>query len=326
LAGRRKLSRLAESLFVCLHPEYFNGRIHEMTDETSEHLGLKSNGKGRGAKIPKRRLLGSDSRKGRKLRRPDRPYPRAPLKEAVEIPLVIRHKNGGNPWTPNEIADALGRGAKTNAFFYLTTASRDFSLTTGTRDTAEIALTDLGRRLAYAETPEEERSTRLEAFLSVELFSQVLEYYKGSSLPEMKYLRNTLENKFHLDPAVHDEFAELFRKNCEYLGITEGVSETVSTRSKSGTSIGFPVAVVGSDFVTVAEPESDTGLTCFVAMPFSERDSKHPDGFFSEVLKQVIAPAGRRAGFRVVTARKKGSNVIHSTIMNGLLERRSSGG
>jgi hypothetical protein len=27
-----------------------------------------------------------------------------------------------------------------------------------------------------------------------------------------------------------------------------------------------------------------------------------------------------RSGFRVVTARKKGSHVIHSTIMNGLLD------
>jgi len=257
----------------------------------------------------------------KKVVRLERPYPRVSLKEAVEIPLIIRHKNGGNPWTPNQIADALDRSAKSNSFFYLTTASRDFGLTTGSREAAEIGLTDLGRRLAYAETPEEEHNTRLEAFLSVDLFRQVLEYYKGSSLPEMKYLRNTLENKFHLDPTVHDEFAELFRVNCEYLGIKEGVEETVSARTtKGGTSVGVSVSVASSDFVTVAEPETDTGKICFVAMPFSERDSKHPDGFFSEVLKQIVAPAGRRAGFRVVTARKKGSDVIHSTIMNGLLD------
>lgn len=47
---------------------------------------------------------------------------------------------------------------------------------------------------------------------------------------------------------------------------------------------------------------------------------EHVAGFFSEVLKQIVAPAERRAGFRVVTARKKGSDVIHSTIMNGLLD------
>jgi len=136
----------------------------------------------------------------------------------------------------------------------------------------------------------------------------------------MKYLRNTLENKFQLDPSVHEEFAELFRKNCEYLGITEGVEETVSARPGRGVTQAVSVAAIGSDFVTVAEPDTDTGLICFVAMPFSEKDSVHADGFFSEVLKQIVAPAGRRAGFRVVTARKKGSDMIHSTIMNGLLD------
>src|ERR1051326_1469586 len=250
----------------------------------------------------------------------ERPYPRVLLKEAVEIPLIIRHKNGGNPWAPSEIASALERSAKTPAFFYLTTASRDFGLTVGSREASEISLTELGRRLAYAETPEDEHATRLEAFFHVGLFKQVLEYYKGSSLPEMKYLHNTLENKFKLDPRVHEEFAELFRKNCEYLGISEGVEETISARNRVGTENTISVSAVGSDFVTVAEPDEETGKTCFVAMPFSERDSKHPLGFFAEVLKQIVAPAGRRAGFRVVSARKKGSDVIHSTIMNGLLD------
>jgi nucleoside 2-deoxyribosyltransferase len=289
--------------------------------EENEDAGIQSKPKTPRSKAAKRRGPSSKGSKSKqKAAKPERPYPRAPLKEAVEIPLVIRHKNGGNPWPPSEIAEALGRGGKTPAFYYLTSASRDFGLTSGSRDTAEISLTELGRRLAYAETPQEERSTRIEAFLSVDLFRQVLEYYKGSSLPEMKYLRNTLENKFHLNPAVHEEFAVLFRKNCDYLGISEGMEETITARTPAGTASSIAVNPSSSDFVTVAEPENDTGKTCFVAMPFSEKDSKHPAGFFSEVLKQIVAPAGRKAGFRVVTARKKGSDVIHSTIMNGLLD------
>ncbi|MBS0204431.1 MAG: hypothetical protein JSS49_16125 [Planctomycetes bacterium] len=55
-------------------------------------------------------------------------------------------------------------------------------------------------------------------------------------------------------------------------------------------------------------------------MPFSEKSSDYAEGFFTEVLRQLIAPAGRNAGFRVVTARKQGSDVIHSTIVNGLLD------
>lgn len=250
-------------------------------------------------------------------RRVDRPYPRVTLEEAIQVPIAIRQKNGGNPWEPGDVASAVGRSPKTNEFFYQSAASRDFGLTNGTRDATEIELTELGRRLAYAETPAEERETRLEAFYSVEIFKKVLDYYEGNNLPEMKYLKNTLENKFELDPSIHEEFSELFRKNCEYLGITQGEKPRNATESTTTATLTAPVA---SDFVTVAEPETDTGLLCFVAMPFSEKTDKYPLGFFAEVLKQLIAPAARAAGFRVVTARKMGSDIIHATIINGLLD------
>jgi hypothetical protein len=240
------------------------------------------------------------------------------LKEAIKIPLAIRHKNGGNPWSPDDVRNAVEYG-KGNKFFYLTAASRDYGLTEGTSASPEISLTDLGRRLAYAEGPEQEESTRRDAFLSVPVFRDVLDYYKDSQLPEMKYLRNTLESKFGLGPSTHDEFAELFRKNCEHLGIREGVSSDTKSPPVKPKQKGTALTANG-DFVTVAEPEDDTGLLCFVAMPFIEKQEEHPIGFFGEVLKQIIAPAGRLAGFRVVTARKQGSDVIHATIINGLLD------
>lgn len=266
--------------------------------------------------VRKPKTTKSDSTKSAKPKRVDRPYPRATLEEAIAIPIAIRQKNGGNPWRPADVAPAVGLSHKTNLFYYQAAAARDFGLTNGTRDTAEIALTDLGRRLAYAETQAEEDETRRQAFFNVPLFKSVLEYYNGSTLPEMKYLKNTLEGKFGLDPQVHEEFADLFRKNCEYLKISEGIASP-GTLTKSTTVLKH---VSSSDFVTVAEPETDTSLLCFVAMPFSEKSSDYAEGFFTEVLRQLIAPAGRNAGFRVVTARKQGSDVIHSTIVNGLLD------
>ena len=218
-------------------------------------------------KKPQQKKTGAKGTKGARI---ERPYPRETLEEAIKVPLAIRHKNGGNPWPPAEVAGALERGATTNAFFYVTTASRDYGLTSGTRDTAEISLTDLGRRLAYAETSDEEAATRREAFRSVQIFKDVLEYYKGSNLPEMKYLKNTLEGKFQLDPRTHDEFAGLFRKNCEYLNITEGLTEDEVSPPLDGKTKPRAAVETPSDFVTVAEPEGDSKLLCFVAMPFGE--------------------------------------------------------
>ncbi len=55
-------------------------------------------------------------------------------------------------------------------------------------------------------------------------------------------------------------------------------------------------------------------------MPFVEKDATHSKGFFSEVLRSLITPAGLEAGFTVETANKQGSDIIHSTIINDLLE------
>jgi hypothetical protein len=80
---------------------------------------------------------------------PDRPYPRRTLEQALRVPRALRDHNGGQPWPPPEVANALGLGAKSGNFFYLTSASRHYGLTEGTSQASEIALTDLGRRAVY---------------------------------------------------------------------------------------------------------------------------------------------------------------------------------
>ena len=74
-----------------------------------------------------------------------------------------------------------------------------------------------------------------------------------------------------------------------------------------------------SHVVTLAEPEGDSDREMFVIMPFRERETGTPAGFFDEVLKSLITPAGRKAGFKVTTANRQGSDVIQSTIINSLL-------
>jgi nucleoside 2-deoxyribosyltransferase len=55
-------------------------------------------------------------------------------------------------------------------------------------------------------------------------------------------------------------------------------------------------------------------------MPFVERDSKHAQGFFAEVLRSLITPAAKSSGFTVKTANRQGSDLIQSTIINDLIE------
>jgi hypothetical protein len=240
-------------------------------------------------------------------------FPRTTLEKALQIPYAIKDKNGGNPWEPEEIRKAVGIG-QGNPWYYLTAASRDYGLTVGTREAATISLEELGREIVYAPNPEVESTLKKQAFLKIEIFKKVLEYYKGSNLPDMKYLGNTLTKVFGLEPDTHEEFAKTFRENCQYLGIISGLTpspdeEDPSSESTPGT-------------VTLAEAGGGSTLNVFVILPFVERDPKHAPGFFAEVLRSLITPAAasKECGFTVKTANRQGSDMIQSTIVNDLIE------
>jgi hypothetical protein len=101
---------------------------------------------------------------------PNRPYPRRTLEQALRVAKALRDHNGGQPWESTEVAKSLGLGAKSGNFFYLTSAAKQYGLTEGTSQSAEIALTDLGRRAIYPQSAEDEREALQTAFLNVPTF------------------------------------------------------------------------------------------------------------------------------------------------------------
>lgn len=280
--------------------------------ENPETGSQKKKAKARTAKKAVKRKKGS----AKKSAPSRRPYPRVSLEQALRIPTALKTNNGGNAWPPEDVAQAVGMSHKTPDFFYLAAASRDFGMTEGSRDSDQISLTEGGRDVVYAPGKEEERAALKVALLNVEIFRRVLEYYKGSNLPPMQYLGNTLTREFGLDPSYHEEFAQLFRENCAFLDIGAGFTGVDKAKQPSGAASNTR----DNSTVVLAEPEDKTGLKCFAIMPFRERESKHSLGFFDEVLKALIAPAGRDAGFEVLTANREGSDVIHATIVNQLLD------
>jgi hypothetical protein len=241
-----------------------------------------------------------------------RPFPRDTVENALHVARVIKEKNGGNPWETAEVAKALGVAQTNNRFFYQTAASRDYGFTIGTRDAAQVSLTDLGREAVYPTGPDSEYEAQLQGFLNIEVFAQVLDHFGGSKLPEKRFLSNTLETKFNVDKDYHDEFVEIFSANCRFLGIGATWNRSARTPRASRDP--------ESESVTIASPTGDADApVCFVIMPFTERDDDHAPGFFSEVLQQIITPAAIAAGFEVKTAQRQGSDVIQSTIVNDLL-------
>ena len=234
-------------------------------------------------------------------------FPRKSLEECKKILDLIKEYNAGNPWSSAEIGKNLGLGGKSNNFYYLTSSSRDYGLTIGTRDTPKIELADLGKKFAYPKSPIEEYESVKSAFLNVELFRQVFDYYQGENLPEIQYLKNTLKTEFGVTEEHQDLFYQLYQKNLKFI-----------KKFKSTNKVNVPSSKNSTSSIVLGESKNSGSLTVFVAMPFSEKTDTYPAGYFDEVLKHLITPAAVKANFTAKTAKKSGSEVIQSTIVNDL--------
>lgn len=237
-----------------------------------------------------------------------RTFPQFTIEECRKIADAIKQYNAGNPWAPKDTASALNMGM-TNKFFYLTAGSRDYNLTIGTRDSDKIELSDLGRKLVYPKSPQEESEAIQEAFRSVDLFKSVFDYYQGENLPDIQYLKNTLKTEFGVDEEYQDGFYDIYQKNLSYLK-SKGELPDPSVKNRDAKAVGSSIIL--------GESSNAGNLVAFVAMPFSEKTSTYPKGYFDEVLKHLITPAAVKANFNARTAKKAGSEVIQSTIVNDL--------
>jgi len=230
-----------------------------------------------------------------------RNFPKNTVEDAVKVPLVLKNCNGGEPWSPDEVKNALKVG--NNYFFYLVASSQAYGFTTGTNSSSSISLTDLGKRAVYPASVEEERKAKLDAFLTVSLFQKLIERYKTTKLPEMEFLGNTLIKDFSIPKEQHEELVDIFRANAIYLNIENQEISSIDSIPKSSTHV---------------VSRSTSGNSLFVIMPFSEKYDNRPEGFFDEVLKRLIQPAGE--GFSIKTAARAGSDIIQATIINDLLD------
>jgi hypothetical protein len=144
----------------------------------------------------------------------------------------------------------------------MTAAARDFGLTEGTRNSATIQLTDRGRAAVYAPNADAELATLREVFFSIEIFRRVVEYYKGSKLPEERFLANALEGTFELDPRTHRGFVDPFTKNCRFLQIGAHCDPSKPGDGAPGGQIGPKGQNGNGETRTVAVPGSSGGRRC----------------------------------------------------------------
>lgn len=238
-----------------------------------------------------------------RIKKPVRNFPQFSIKEVMSIPKIIGEKNAGNPWNPEQIANALNTSIGSNNFFYLSSASRDYGFTMGTSRAKVIELTALGRKIAFPESENDEIKAIIEAFENIEIFKKVNDYYSNGVVPEDKYLTNTLQETFAIPTEYTDEFIDIFKKNLSIINKNpySHKSNTISNNHE----------IIPSDVL-----DSNTSGELFVIMPFSEKTGEYPEGYFDEVFSSLLVPAAAEIGLSAKTAKRDGSDIIHSTIVS----------
>ena len=114
------------------------------------------------------------------------------LSDALRVAQVIKDEYGMQPATPIAVAQALGVKPTSGGFRSITGAATAYGLTTGAYNAAEIALTDLGRRVVAPREEGDDLEALREAFRKPRVINEFLTMYRGSKFPRDQIAENVL--------------------------------------------------------------------------------------------------------------------------------------
>ena len=215
-------------------------------------------------------------------------FPKNSLEEAVRVAQALEEKYAGNPTPASELAKALGFNRVEDwRFLDLLRSANQYSLVSGTGAKARVSLTDIGSAVVAPASPDQRRNALREAFMAVDQFAKVTEFYKGKPLPDDEYFGNTLVREFDVPRDRVQHFIRVYVDNRNYLDSFKALVEQVVQQSQD---LSAPQGNIGR---SVSEPREFLD-TCFVLMPFGE--------WFDRYFREIYAPAIRDAGLEPIRA------------------------
>jgi hypothetical protein len=263
-----------------------------MTDSTKDQAA-SPNGKtasGTVAQVPKAKKTAKKTQKPESQGAPWT-FPKHSLEDAIRVAQAIEEKYAGNPTSAELMAKALGYNSSNWRFLDLLRAANQYGLVSGSGTKVNVELTVIGSDIVAPSSPDQRRNSLRKAFLNVEPFQKVNDFYKGKPLPEDEYFANTVTREFQIQRERVETFIRIYTDNLSYLrsfqADTEVTTETLSRQERevqrSGDS-SEPRPAEAREFLD----------TCFVLMPFGP----WPDRYF----KDIYVPAIRDAGFEPIRA------------------------
>lgn len=139
-------------------------------------------------------------------------FPNVDLMAAVEVAKAVYSRHGLSACPLDELAAEMGVTMSGN-FRIRTSAARMFGFIEKDGQSA-VKLTDLGSRLI---TPESEADAKAAAFLSVPLYNQIFENYRGKMLPPPKALEREMISLGVVDNQA-DRARQVFQRSATQAG------------------------------------------------------------------------------------------------------------
>lgn len=138
-------------------------------------------------------------------------FPYLALEDAISVAKGV-HETGGNSCQVDQLAAHLNLPADASMFRVKMGAARMFGLTSSSQ--GMVSLTTLGIRIC---DPAQEQAAKAEAFLTVPLYKQVYEQFKGSNLPPAPALETAMAN-MGVAPKQKSTARQVFQRSATQAG------------------------------------------------------------------------------------------------------------
>ena len=249
--------------------------------------------------------------------------PRKTIEECLGVAKPIHEIYAGKSATWDELASAMGVGAKSPGTKYLIWGAQAYELVR--KDGDKYYLSETGRKILAPNFPEEKTEAILKAVRIPTLLSKFYSDYNGKLIPDDEFLDNLLENRYGIPRNRVSEAKEVILENATFAGILMSHANDKKTIRLEGTpqpedSASEKIDNSVKDYSEVTEDSEvvDNGISpiegdsvCFYITPIGDEGSeqrKHSD----MLLKHLVEPAFKEFNISIVRADKIGKSGLIS--------------
>lgn len=207
-------------------------------------------------------------------------FPYDDLDAAVEIARAIYQLTGSESEI-EQIAGHLKQSPKSSGLRIQISSAKTFGLTINTQ--GKVTLTPLGTRIC---DPQQEKSARVDAFLTVPLYKEIYEKFRGVSLPPDGALETTIAS-MGVAPKQKERARQIFRRSAQEAGFFQfGTDRLILPAIKAGAG-GAPLSAAGAES---EEPRESSDMSGRGKTKSSGGGGSELDPFIQGLLTKLPPP------------------------------------